>query len=40
MFGDGSAKWTRPGPITKQVAPTDPSPVKLLQFYQELDILP
>jgi prepilin-type N-terminal cleavage/methylation domain-containing protein len=39
MFGDGSAKWTNPGPITKQVTSTDPSPTRLLQFYQELDTL-
>jgi prepilin-type N-terminal cleavage/methylation domain-containing protein len=40
LFGDGSARWTRPGPLTKQISSAVPSPVQMINYYQELDTLP
>lgn len=40
LFGDGSTRWTRPGPLTGNVTVADPSPVQVMRFYQELDMLP
>ena len=39
LFGDSSARWTRPGPITKQVSSSPPSAVQMINYYQELDVL-
>jgi prepilin-type N-terminal cleavage/methylation domain-containing protein len=39
LFGDGSVRWTRPGPLTKTVSSMTPSPLRQMQFYEELDIL-
>ena len=40
MFGDGSVRWTKPGPLTKKVTNSVPSPLQMIQYYQELDTLP
>ena len=39
LFGDGSVRWTKPGPLTKQISATAASPVRQLQYFQELDEL-
>jgi prepilin-type N-terminal cleavage/methylation domain-containing protein len=40
LFGDSHARWTKPGPLTKLVSSTTPSPVQQVNYYQELDVLP
>lgn len=40
LFGDGSARWARLGPLTRQVSSTTPSVVQQVNYYLELDILP
>ena len=40
LFGDGSTRWARPGPLTRQVSSATPSVVQQVNFYLELDILP
>lgn len=40
LFGDGSGRWTKPGPLTRKLTIANPSAVKLMQYYQELDSLP
>ena len=40
LFGDGSVRWTKPGPLTKLISAATPSPVRQMQYFQELDILP
>lgn len=40
LFGDGSTRWTRPGLLTKKISSTVPSPVQMINYYQELDTLP
>jgi len=40
LFGDGSVRWTKPGQLTGNITLSDPSAVKLMQYYQELDLLP
>jgi hypothetical protein len=39
LFGDGSVSWTQPGPLTKLVSPSVPSPLRQTQYYEELDQL-
>ncbi len=40
LFGDGSVRWTAPGPMTSRISSASPSPARLMQFYEELDTLP
>jgi prepilin-type N-terminal cleavage/methylation domain-containing protein/prepilin-type processing-associated H-X9-DG protein len=40
LFGDGSVRWTRPGPLTGNITTANPSPVQMMRYYQELDELP
>jgi prepilin-type N-terminal cleavage/methylation domain-containing protein len=40
LFGDGSCRWARVGPLTKQISATPPSPVQQVNYYQELDVQP
>ena len=40
LFGDGSVRWTVPGPMTSKISSANPSPARLMQFYEELDQLP
>jgi prepilin-type N-terminal cleavage/methylation domain-containing protein len=40
LFGDSSVRWTKPGPLTRQITATAPSPLRQMQFFQELDLLP
>ena len=40
LFGDGSVRWTKPGPLTRQISANTPSPLRQMQFFQELDVLP
>jgi prepilin-type N-terminal cleavage/methylation domain-containing protein len=40
LFADASVRWTRPGPLTKQVSSATPSIVQQVNYYLELDILP
>jgi len=40
LFGDGSIRWTKPGPLTKAISAATPSPVRQMQYFQELDMLP
>lgn len=40
IFGDGSGRWTRPGPLTKKISAAVPSAVQMINYYQELDVLP
>jgi prepilin-type N-terminal cleavage/methylation domain-containing protein len=38
-FGDGSCRWAKVGPLTRQITSTAPSPVQQVNYYQELDVL-
>ena len=40
LFGDGSVRWTRTGKLTGNVTSANPSPVQVMRYYQELDLLP
>ncbi len=40
LFGDSSVRWTRPGPLTSKISANTPSPVRQMQYFQELDQLP
>ncbi|MCO5053306.1 MAG: DUF1559 domain-containing protein [Verrucomicrobiae bacterium] len=40
LFGDGSGRWARPGPLTQKISAAVPSPVQMINYYRELDILP
>ena len=40
LFGDGSIRWTKPGPLTSRISANTPSPVRQMQYFQELDELP
>lgn len=40
LFGDGSTRWARPGRYTGLLSSSDPSLVRQLQHYEELDTLP
>jgi prepilin-type N-terminal cleavage/methylation domain-containing protein len=40
LFGDSSVRWTKPGPLTSKITSATPSPVRLMQYFQELDRLP
>ncbi|MEO5802451.1 MAG: DUF1559 domain-containing protein [Verrucomicrobiota bacterium] len=39
LFGDGSTRWTKPGPETKKVSSTSQSAAQMVKFYLELDTL-
>ena len=39
LFGDGSVRWCRPGPMTSKITANAPSPVRQMQYFQELDLL-
>jgi prepilin-type N-terminal cleavage/methylation domain-containing protein len=39
LFGDGSVRWTKPGPLTRQISAATPSDDLQMQYYQELDSL-
>jgi type II secretory pathway pseudopilin PulG len=39
LFGDSSARWAKPGPLTRQVSSATPSPAQQINCYQELDVL-
>ncbi len=39
LFGDGSVRWTRPGPLTSKITAAVPSPLRQMQYFQELDLL-
>jgi prepilin-type N-terminal cleavage/methylation domain-containing protein len=38
-FGDGSVRWAKVGPLTRQITSTPPSPVQQVNYYKELDVL-
>jgi prepilin-type N-terminal cleavage/methylation domain-containing protein len=40
LFGEGSVRWAKPGPLTRQVSSTTPSIVQQVNYYLELDVLP
>ena len=40
LFGDSSVRWTKPGPLTRQITATAASPVRQMEYFQELDLLP
>jgi len=40
LFGDGSVRWARPGPLTSKITANAPSPVRQTQYFLELDRLP
>ncbi len=40
MFGDGSVRWCRPGPLTSKVSSATPSPLRQMQYFEELDLMP
>ena len=40
LFGEGSARWCEPGPLTSQVDATAPTPEEHVAYYEELDELP
>jgi prepilin-type N-terminal cleavage/methylation domain-containing protein len=40
MFGDSSVRWCKPGPLTSKISAAAPSPVRQMQYFQELDLLP
>ncbi len=39
LFGDGSARWTRAGPLTKTISSSAPSPAQMINYFKELDTL-
>ncbi len=39
LFGDGSTRWARPGPLTRKVSSATPSILQQVNFYLELDLL-
>lgn len=39
LFGDGSVRWTAPGPLTGKIGSGDPGPGILPRLYEELDRL-
>ena len=39
LFGDGSVRWCKPGPLTSKITATAPSPFRQMQYFQELDLL-
>ena len=39
LFGDGSVRWCKPGPLTAAISANTPSPLRQMQFFQELDVL-
>lgn len=39
LFGDGSVRWTPPGPLTSRITANPASIVRQMQYYQELDQL-
>jgi len=39
LFGDGSVRWTRPGPLTSKIGSTAAPPSRQVKFYEELDML-
>ncbi|HOX01080.1 MAG TPA: type II secretion system protein [Candidatus Paceibacterota bacterium] len=39
LFGDGSVRWTRPGPLTSRISETAAPPSRQIKFYEELDSL-
>jgi prepilin-type N-terminal cleavage/methylation domain-containing protein len=39
LFGDGSVRWCKPGPLTSTISANTPSPLRQMQFFQELDVL-
>jgi prepilin-type N-terminal cleavage/methylation domain-containing protein len=40
LFGDSSVRWTKPGPLTRQISASTPSAAQQLAYFQELDLLP
>ena len=40
LFGDGSCRWAKLGPLTRQASSSTPSPAQQVNYYNELDILP
>ncbi|MEI8042478.1 MAG: DUF1559 domain-containing protein, partial [Verrucomicrobiota bacterium] len=40
LFGDSSVRWTKPGPLTRQISAATPSTSQQVAYYQELDLLP
>ncbi len=40
LFGDGSVRWCKPGPLTSKISANTPSLVRQMQYFQELDMLP
>jgi prepilin-type N-terminal cleavage/methylation domain-containing protein len=40
LFGDGSARWAKPGAETKKVTSSAQSAAQMVIFYKELDVLP
>lgn len=40
LFGDGSVRWAKPGPLTSKINANAPSLVRQMQYFQELDQLP
>lgn len=39
LFGDSSVRWTKPGPLTKQISAATPSAAQMIKYYEELDTL-
>ena len=39
LFGDSSVRWTKPGPLTKNVSSATPSAAQIIKYYEELDTL-
>ena len=39
LFGDGSVRWCKPGPLTSKISASTPSPLRQMQYFQELDVL-
>lgn len=39
LFGDGSVRWTTPGPLTSRVGPNPAPPARQIMFFEELDEL-
>jgi prepilin-type N-terminal cleavage/methylation domain-containing protein len=39
LFGDGSVRWARPGPLTSRIGPIAAPPSRQVKFFEELDEL-
>ena len=39
LFGDGSVRWCKPGPLTSKISASTPSAIQQMLYFHELDVL-